>query len=107
MKSPTNPGLSILLTWMVVFQVHQRRPALYWSLGGALCVTAGLLVWFLLVVPMNAVISGWTPETLPPDWTAYRKQWESGHALHAVLFGLGFGALLIALLGETQSEAIP
>lgn len=93
--------LSILLTWVVVVQVRSRRPAVYWTVGAALCVTLGLLAWAVLVAPMNAALSGWTPATLPADWTRYRNQWEIGHAMHAALFGLGFSALVIALLVET------
>jgi hypothetical protein len=29
-----------------------------------------------------------------------RDQWEIGHAVHALMFGLGFGALVAALLAE-------
>jgi hypothetical protein len=96
--------LAILLTWVLVLQVRKRRPALYWTLGAAGCVTAGLIVWFMLVAPMNAALSGWTPATLPADWTGYRDQWEAGHAVHALLFGLGFSALVIALLAETPHD---
>lgn len=92
---------SILLTWLLVFQVR-RRPAFYWTLAAAVAVTAGLADWFLMVAPMNAALSGWTPATLPADWTAYRNQWELGHAIHAALFGLGFSALVGALLAETE-----
>ena len=96
--------LAILLTWVLVLQVRGRRPAFSWTLGAAGCVTAGLLVWFMLVAPMNAALSGWTPDTLPADWTAYRDQWELGHAIHAALFGLGFSALVVALLAETPHD---
>jgi hypothetical protein len=99
-------GLSIFLTWLVVFQVYRRRSAFYWTLGAAICVTAGLIVWALLVASMNAALSGWTPETLPADWTDYRNQWETGQAIHAALFGLGFSALAIALLGDISNKAI-
>lgn len=98
--------LSILLTWVVVFQVRKRRSAFYWTSGAAICVTAGLIVWALLVAPMNAALSGWTPETLPADWTGYRNQWETGHAIHAALFGLGFSALVIALMAEIPDKAV-
>ena len=96
--------LAILATWVVVFLVRRRRPAFFWTLGAAICVTAGLADWFLLVAPMNAALSGWTPETLPVDWTSYRNQWEVGHAIHAALFGLGFSALVDALLAEALKE---
>jgi hypothetical protein len=99
--------LAILVTWLVVFLVRRRRPAVWWTLGAALAVTAGLTVWFLLVAPMNAALAGWTAETLPADWTAYRNQWELGHALHALLFALGFGALVAALLAETPRDVAP
>jgi hypothetical protein len=72
------------------------------TLGAAACTSAGLGVWFLLVAPMNAALSGWTPETLPGDWTGYRDQWEAGHAVHAALVACGFGALVIAILAETS-----
>jgi hypothetical protein len=98
--------LAILLTWVAVFLVRRRRPAFLWTLAAAVCVTAGLADWFLLVAPMNAALSGWTPETLPVDWTSYRNQWEAGHAIHAALFGLGFSALVVALLAETPKEAV-
>jgi hypothetical protein len=96
--------LAIVLTWILVLMVRRRRPALWWTLAGAICVSAGLADWFLLVAPMNAALNVWTPETLPVDWTRYRDQWETGHAIHAALFGLGFSALVIALLTESRGQ---
>jgi hypothetical protein len=96
--------LAILLTWTLLLMVRQRRPAVWWTLAAAVCVTAGLADWFLLVAPMNAALSVWTPATLPADWTRYRDQWETGHAIHAGLFALGFSALVIALLAETAGR---
>ena len=96
---------SILLTWGVFFLVRRRRTAAFWTLAAAVCVTGGLVVWFRLVAPMNAVLAGWTPETLPADWTAVRNRWETGHAIHALLFGLGFSALVVALLAETPPSS--
>jgi membrane associated rhomboid family serine protease len=92
---------AILLAWWVFVLVRRRWPAAGWTLAGAICTTLGLVVWFWLVAPMNAIIAGWTPQSLPPDWTAVRNQWEIGQAAHAALFGLGFGALVAALLAET------
>jgi hypothetical protein len=47
---------------------------------------------------MNARINGWTPATLPADWTVSRDQWELGHVLHAALFGVAFCAVAGAIL---------
>jgi hypothetical protein len=97
--------LSILLTWVVAVQVRRCRPAFAWTIAAGLCITAGLAVWFAVVAPVNAALSGWTPETLPADWSSFRDRWEIGHAVHAALFGLGFSALVIALLVETPGSA--
>ncbi|MBX6320816.1 MAG: hypothetical protein IRY94_03220 [Rhodospirillaceae bacterium] len=95
---------AILSTWLLVPLVR-RRPGFYWTLAAAISITVGLGVWFALVSPMNTVLDGWTPQTLPQDWTAVRNQWEFGHAVHCVLFLLGFGALAVALLVETPDRA--
>jgi hypothetical protein len=50
---------------------------------------------------MNGIIVELTPQTLPADWTAVRNQWEIGHSLYALMFGLGFSALVAGLLSET------
>jgi hypothetical protein len=98
--------LAIVLTWLLVLMVRRGHPAVWWTLAAAVCVSAGLADWFLLVAPMNVALSVWTPETLPADWTRYRDQWETGHAIHAALFALGFSALVIALLAETPGRRI-
>jgi hypothetical protein len=90
----------IVLTWAVIFLARRRRGG-RWTLAAAVCTTAGLGVWFVMVAPVNAALNGWTPDTLPADWTAYRNRWEAGHAVHAALFALGFGALVAAILAET------
>ncbi len=101
---PLGAGLelaSIALCWLLVVLVRGRRPAYGWALAAAVSVTAGLVGWFLLVSPMNAVLNAWTAETLPPVWTDVRDRWELGHALHAAFFAVGFASLLVAILAET------
>jgi hypothetical protein len=92
---------AILTSWWLWLRIRVRRPAAAWTLAAALCTTLGLAAWFWLVAPMNDIIAGWTPQTLPADWTAVRNRWEAGQALHALLFGLGFAALSVAILAET------
>jgi hypothetical protein len=90
--------LGILLTWALVFMLRQDRPVFWLALLAALCTTVGLVVWVWVVSPMNTLLNGWTPATLPADWTACRDQWELGHAVHALLFGVAFCALLATML---------
>jgi hypothetical protein len=100
---PVGAGIevaAIALTWLVAILARHRRPAFAWTLAAALCVTLGMVAWGLIVAPMNEALNAWTAATLPADWTSYRNQWELGHAVHAGLFALGFGALVIAILAE-------
>jgi hypothetical protein len=47
---------------------------------------AGMIATFLVLnAPVNAALNGWTPSSIPPDWTSWRLQWEIGHALAAIL----------------------
>jgi hypothetical protein len=43
----------------------------------------------------------WTPQSMPPNWTEFRFQWESAHAVRAILQIGGFAALVLSILGET------
>ncbi|HHF7373398.1 hypothetical protein [Legionella bozemanae] len=41
-----------------------------------------------------------SPETLPPDWTRLRDQWEFAHASRAILQIIALAALVISILIE-------
>ena len=90
---------------VAVVAAQQRAPSRVTATPAGLCVGAGLAVWFALVAPVTDALSGWTPATLPPDWSSYRHRWETGHAIHAALFAAGFISLLVALLAETPDDA--
>ena len=86
--------LGILMSWILVFMLRGHQPSFRLALLAAACTTVGLVEWALVVSPMNTRLNGWRVATLPPNWTACRDQWELGHALHAILFGVAFCALL-------------
>lgn len=92
--------LAIVLTWVLVIVSRGCRLTFVLTFVAAISVTAGLIVWYLTVAPVNAVVNGWTSGTLPGNWSAYRDQWELGHAVHAILFGLAFCTLLAAILAK-------
>ena len=58
----------------------------------AACLGGTLVVFTLGNRPVNAAVATWTPSTLPPDWPAWRDQWETAHALSA---GLAVIALVV------------
>ena len=68
----------------------------------AACFGGTLVVYALGNRPVNAAVATWTPSTLPPDWPAWRDQWETAHALTA---GLAVIALVVlACLGGPRHD---
>ncbi len=86
--------------------------AFAWSVRGtpearAGWIAAGLVlvafaIWAAVVAPVNDLIAAATPATLPPDWTAWRARWETGHAASALLVLV---ALVVQLRASVQSAA--
>jgi hypothetical protein len=59
-----------------------------------------IVVFFIFNAPVNAVVASWTAATLPPG-QAFRLRWEAGHALSAVLAGIGLAATIRAGRGDS------
>jgi len=85
--------LAIALSWVLAVLVHHERPAGRLVLLAAICSSAGLIEWFVVVSPLNTRLNSWGPATLPADWTTIRDRWELGHVVHAVLLGVALCAL--------------
>lgn len=92
-----------LLISVVLCAIGRRRERLLFGLAAAAYVGM-LLCFFLLNAPVNAAMDGWTPATLPADWTGYRWRWEIGHALAALFALLGLAATGAAVLGKMSSD---
>ena len=88
--------LAVAFTWIAVWQRPRGSRARRYTLLAAIAVSVGLMAWALIVSPMNTVLNGWSPDSVPPEWTRVRNRWETGHATQAVLFFLAFIALAIA-----------
>jgi hypothetical protein len=69
----------------------------FWLAGTAAVLLIASLGWFFLrIYPMNVATQNWT--VVPENWEAMRVQWESGHAVNAVLTLLSFLALSLAVV---------
>lgn len=75
-----------------------RRHAL-----AAICYAGMLVCFFLFNAPVNAAVSSWTADTLPPEWNRFRLRWEVGHGLAALLAVLALTA--IATVGKRSGGA--
>ena len=97
---------ALLLAIILSLAVWRRRPAFQWTLFGTVCLLMAHVAWWVFVAPVNAVISTWTPDTIPADWTWWRSQWEYTHAARAILEIFGLSALVISVLVETPTHRV-
>jgi hypothetical protein len=97
---------AIVAAWLLVYLTRRRPPILAWVLAAAVCLSALLAEFFLVVEPVNVAVAGWTAETLPADWPDYRRQWEIGHAVGFVLALAAFCALLRGAFLEARAAAL-
>ena len=97
-------GGAWLTAVVLVFLVRKRRASFLFALGGAACVVAAHVMWWLFVFPVNNQMLHWTPQQLPADFSALRMQWEYAHGARAVLQILGLAALVLSILVETAPK---
>lgn len=64
----------------------------------ALLVLAALMVWTVVVAPVNGLIAAAQPGTLPDHWPEWRRRWQSGHAASALLVATALGLQLHAAM---------
>jgi hypothetical protein len=75
-----------------------------WIAAGLVAVA--LVAWMLIVSPVNGRIAAATPATLPPDWTAWRMRWETGHAVAALLVVVALVVLLRGVLRQARAASV-
>jgi hypothetical protein len=91
-----------LLTYLVR---EHHRPGVRLALSAALLFAIGLLLWWVLVYPVNVELAKWVNGPVPLDWTTYRSRWEWGHATISLFELLGFAALIASILADTPRNS--
>lgn len=95
---------AILLAVVLVALVRARPRALRWTVLGAVCLLAAHVSFWVWIAPVNATVSGLTPDALPPGWEQLRSRWETTHAARALLETAGLGALVFSVLVEVPED---
>lgn len=95
----------IALALLAYFTREHRRPGFGLALSAALLFALALVLWWVLVYPVNVELAKWVNGPVPPDWTDYRARWEWGHAIIAAVEFLGFAALIAAVLADTPRSS--
>jgi hypothetical protein len=91
----------ITLGLLAYFTRVHGRPGFRLALFAAALFVLALVLWWVLVYPVNVELAKWVNGPVPADWTAYRARWEWGHAVIAVVELVGLGALAAAVLADT------
>lgn len=87
-----------------VVLVRRRRVPFLLTLFAAICLAVALVVWQLYNGPVNQAVDSWTITTMPSNWMTYRDRWEYAHAVRAMLYTIGLGALTLSVLMDTQTS---
>ncbi len=91
----------IVLALNAYFVREHGRPGFRLALTAAVLFALALVLWWVLVYPVNAELAKWVNGPVPADWTSYRARWEWGHAIISLAELLGFASLIGAVLADT------
>ncbi|HYB05371.1 MAG TPA: hypothetical protein VED02_01365 [Methyloceanibacter sp.] len=86
---------------LIVLAVLLRRhgasgPAL--TIAAAVLFAIGLLVWWILVYPVNVELAKWVNGPVPDNWMDWRALWEWGQAANGLAQFAGFAALVASVM---------
>ena len=93
---------AILAVFIMAVLVRRHVSALRLTLVAAACLLLAFpVVFFWRIAPANAAfLHAATTGILPPDWSVWRTQWETGHALRFVLHAMAFILIAVTLTGQ-------
>jgi hypothetical protein len=96
---------SLVSAIALLLLVRNRRPAVYWTLIGTLCLGFAFpVVYFWQIEPVNVVFRQATLQSLPTNWMQLRQQWEYGHLMNFGLTLFSFSTLLVSVLVEASTN---
>lgn len=108
---PPNAGaivnLGAVLASLVLVLLVRRRRGFWPTLGGAALLSGALAAYFAQVEPANAALKAMSIDAPAQDWTAWRDQWEYGHATCFLLELAGLCLLVWSVLPAARAEAPP
>lgn len=80
---------ALLTTFALALLRRGDRATLVLTLVAAAAYAGMIAAFFIFNKPVNEALNRWSPATLPTDWARYRRQWETGHVVAALLAVIG------------------
>ncbi len=90
----------LVLVLLAYFVKEHGRPGYCPALLAALLFALALVLWWVVIYPVNVELATWVNGPVPDDWTRWRGRWEWGHAAIAIIELCGFGALVWSVLED-------
>lgn len=94
--------MNVLLLAGLACAVRGRRNVCGYVIVAAGCFLAALLVWAMVVQPVNTHVAHWSIGSVPAGWQAWRSRWEYGHTARFAVMLVGYGALARAAVSRHQ-----
>jgi len=91
----------IALALKPYFVREHGRPGFKLAVAAAALFALGLVLWWVLVYPVNVELAKWVDGPVPADWMDNRARWEWGHTVIALVELAGFAALIGSVLADT------
>ena len=95
---------ALIFASVLAYLTRRRSKVFALNLVAATAVGAMIAVWAIWINPVNQLVNGWTPATLPVDWSAYRDRWHLLHAIRLTLASVGLSALILGLLADDRGS---
>jgi multisubunit Na+/H+ antiporter MnhB subunit len=86
---------------LIVLALLLRRhgaPGFAFTVAAAAMFAIGLLIWWVLVYPVNFQLAKWVNGPVPDNWAEWRSLWESGQAANGLAQLMGFATLIASVL---------
>ena len=91
----------VTIVALVVLALLLRRHGaggLAFTIAAAVMFAIGLLIWWVLVYPVNVELAKWVNGPVPDNWADWRSLWEWGQAANGLAQLFGFAALIASVL---------
>jgi hypothetical protein len=84
------------LAWAVVSWAKPVAPILV-TVASA-CALVMVIIWAVLIDPINKTVNSWRPESVPSNWADFRNRWHRLHLVRFILSVVAFNSVIGALV---------
>jgi hypothetical protein len=97
----------VTIVALIVLALLLRRHGaggLAFTIAAAAMFAIGLLIWWVLVYPVNVELAKWVNGPVPDDWADWRGLWEWGQAANGLAQFAGFAVLIASVLVTKEKK---